>query len=222
MKKTLILFVLFFSSSVVAENISDFQIEGISVGDSLLDYFSEEEIISNKKDWYKYLEKNKFITIALESSGFQSYEYVDVNAEYGDDNYIIDSMAGSIYFGKNKEIKDINHCYIKQKEIAQDFSQVFENSKKDGPHKMKHLALDPSGESFYTDIYFEMDDNYSVIISCYDYIDHLNSDLFSPLGRRLHSILSHQSLREGIRFAKQSKHIDKVSSRWLCQGAVSN
>ena len=42
-----------------------------------------------------------------------------------------------------------------------------------------------------------------------DYIDHLNSDLFSPLGRRLHSILSHQSLREGTRFAKQSKHIDK-------------
>ena len=42
-----------------------------------------------------------------------------------------------------------------------------------------------------------------------DYIDHLNSELFSPLGRRLHSILSHQSLREGTRFAKQSKHIDK-------------
>ena len=74
-----------------------------------------------------------------------------------------------------KEIKDINHCYIKQKEIAQDFSQVFEDSKKDGPHKMKHLDVDPSGESIYTDIYFEMDDNYSVIISCYDYSDHLES-----------------------------------------------
>ena len=158
-----------------ADDIRDFQIEGISIGDSLLDHFSKKKILASQVNWYVYLEKNKFITIALESSGFQSYEYVDVNAEYGDDNYIIDSMAGSIYFGKNKEIKDINHCYIKQKEIAQDFSQVFENSKKDGPHKMKHLALDPSGESFYTDIYFEMDDNYSVIISCYDYSDHLES-----------------------------------------------
>ena len=174
---SLYLFLIFFTLQTPsqADDIRDLQIEGMSVGDSLLDYFSEEEIISNKKDWYKYLEKNKFITIALESSGFQSYEYVDVNAEYGDDNYIIDSMAGSIYFGKNKEIKDINHCYIKQKEIAQDFSQVFENSKKDGPHKMKHLDVDPSGESIYTDIYFEMDDNYSVIISCYDYSDHLES-----------------------------------------------
>ena len=171
----LFLILFTFQTSSQADDIRDFQIEGMSIGDSLLDYFSEEEIISNKKDWYKYLEKNRFITIALESSGFQQYEYVDVNAEYGDDNYIIDSMAGSIYFGKNKEIKDINHCYIKQKEIAQDFSQVFENSKKDGPHKMKHLAVDPSGESIYTDIYFEMDDNYSVIISCYDYSDHLES-----------------------------------------------
>ena len=44
MKILLTLFVLFFSSSVFAEDISDFQIEGISVGESLLDYMSEEEI----------------------------------------------------------------------------------------------------------------------------------------------------------------------------------
>ena len=44
MKTLLTFFILFFSSSVFAEDISDFQIEGISIGDSLLDYFSEEEI----------------------------------------------------------------------------------------------------------------------------------------------------------------------------------
>ena len=44
MKILLTLFVLLFSPSVLAEDISDFQIEGMSVGDSLLDYFSEEEI----------------------------------------------------------------------------------------------------------------------------------------------------------------------------------
>ena len=47
MKILLILFVLFFSSTVVAENISDFQIEGMSIGDSALDYFSEEDINDN-------------------------------------------------------------------------------------------------------------------------------------------------------------------------------
>ena len=42
MKTLLTLFVVLFSSSVLAEDISDFQIEGMSIGDSLLDYFSEE------------------------------------------------------------------------------------------------------------------------------------------------------------------------------------
>ena len=46
MKILLTLFVLLFSSSVVAEDISDFEIEGMSIGDSLLDYFSEKKIIT--------------------------------------------------------------------------------------------------------------------------------------------------------------------------------
>ena len=50
MKKILILlFSLFFlnSTSVIADDISDFSIEGISIGDSLLDYMSEEEILKD-------------------------------------------------------------------------------------------------------------------------------------------------------------------------------
>jgi hypothetical protein len=43
---------------VVADDISDFEIEGISIGDSLLDYISEEKIkseIERTKSWYSYL-----------------------------------------------------------------------------------------------------------------------------------------------------------------------
>ena len=49
MKILLTLFVLFFSSLVVADDISDFQIEGISVGDSLLDYADKKDIEERKK-----------------------------------------------------------------------------------------------------------------------------------------------------------------------------
>lgn len=44
MKAILTLFVLLFSSSVVADDISDYEIEGMSIGDSLTDYYSEKEI----------------------------------------------------------------------------------------------------------------------------------------------------------------------------------
>jgi len=50
MKKLCIyLFLVLFSLQTPsqADDIRDFQIEGMSVGDSLLDYFSEEEIIKN-------------------------------------------------------------------------------------------------------------------------------------------------------------------------------
>ena len=55
MKILLTLFVLLFSSSVVADDISDFEIEGMSIGDSLLDYMTEEEIITFlKRTRYMY------------------------------------------------------------------------------------------------------------------------------------------------------------------------
>ena len=59
MKTLLILFVLLFSSSVVAGDVSDFEIEGVSFGDSLLDFMSKEEIlkqISNPLTLYDYLD----------------------------------------------------------------------------------------------------------------------------------------------------------------------
>ena len=62
MKKLLILLfsLLFLSSpSVFADDISDFTIEGISIGDSLLDYMTEDEIfegIEFTKDWYYFLD----------------------------------------------------------------------------------------------------------------------------------------------------------------------
>ena len=54
MKILLTLFVFFFSSLVFAEDISDFEIEGISIGDSLLKKFSRDEIESfYKAPYYK-------------------------------------------------------------------------------------------------------------------------------------------------------------------------
>ena len=66
MKVLLTLFVLLFSTSVVAENISDFQIEGISLGDSALDYFEKKELKeqtrTNKSKIYDKYCSQKFTT----------------------------------------------------------------------------------------------------------------------------------------------------------------
>ena len=46
----LFLILFSFQTSSWADDIQDFQIAGISVGDSLLDYFTEEEIKKKKKN----------------------------------------------------------------------------------------------------------------------------------------------------------------------------
>ena len=51
MRIIIIAFILVFSlqSWTKADDISEFEMEGISIGDSLLDYFKEEEIKENKQ-----------------------------------------------------------------------------------------------------------------------------------------------------------------------------
>ena len=49
---TLLILIFSLQSWTKADDISDFEIEGISIGDSLLDYYTTEEIINSKKTIY--------------------------------------------------------------------------------------------------------------------------------------------------------------------------
>ena len=49
-----------FQSWTKADDISDFEIEGMSIGDSLLNYFSEEEILKNNIN-YPYKDDKYFV-----------------------------------------------------------------------------------------------------------------------------------------------------------------
>ena len=53
MKRFILIIILIFSlqSWIRADDISDFEIEGMSIGDNLLDYFTKEEIVSKKMNY---------------------------------------------------------------------------------------------------------------------------------------------------------------------------
>ena len=61
MKRLLLILILTFSfqNLTKADDIRDFEIEGISIGDSLLDYFSQEEI--NNFFIIEYPSSNRFV-----------------------------------------------------------------------------------------------------------------------------------------------------------------
>ena len=107
MKKlsTYLFLVLFsFSTPSFGDDISKFQIEGMSIGDSLLDYFSKKQIINNKED-YSY-KNNDFYAVKFDNLiSSEIYDGGDVYLKTNDENYIIYRIFGAISF-HNKNIND--------------------------------------------------------------------------------------------------------------------
>ena len=116
MKKLLGILVLslFLITPSWANDIRDFQIEGISIGDSLLDYMSEEEIkkeIINNKGMYSALSK-KFTEVFL-FKDFKNYDYLSFIVKPNDIKYTIHNLRGLVYYDN-----EIEKCLVKLKEIT--------------------------------------------------------------------------------------------------------
>ena len=166
MKTLLTLFVLLFSSSVFADDISDFEIEGISVGDSLLDYMSEEEIKKEIKlnlNRYKHLEKNKFVDV-WKYEGLKTYDEMIFFVKLDDKKFIIYDINGSIDF-----TNDINGCKKKQQEITEIFYKILTNAKKDEGTYIHQV--DPSNKSIIMYVRFKFVSGGTILIQCYDHED---------------------------------------------------
>ena len=144
MKKIIIifLFILNLQSFCKADDIRDFQIEGMSVGDSLLDYFSEEEIKKAQKNNFSYL--NKFIEfwapIKLENT--DAHDGVAVINKKNDSKYIIYGLTASKNLTNN-----FQECFQLKKNVVDEVSKLFVNAKKKDEGKEKHEA-DKTGKSF--------------------------------------------------------------------------
>ena len=121
MKKFLAILVLglFLITPSWADDIRDFQIEGMSIGDSLLDYFSEEKIKQNeRKTTYK---NKKFVKYGFVESTFNTYESLKIYLKTNDKKYIVKSISGLFI------IDNINECLEKRDSIAKEIDFLFFN-----------------------------------------------------------------------------------------------
>jgi len=141
-----------------AEDIRDFEIEGMSIGDSLLDYFSENEI-KNDKSKYNYPKSNKFTLWVPSNKSYENYDAVQVHFKTNDTKYIIHAIDGHIYYFEN-----IEKCYPKKKEIYNDIKQIFPNTEVLN-NKTKH-QLD--NKSIVDQSIFTLNRGY-VALECYDW-----------------------------------------------------
>jgi len=139
MKKFLeiLILVLFLIIPAQADDIRDFQIEGMSVGDSLLDYITKEEIMHRKKTSYV---SKKFASVTGLFDEEAAYEGYLVHFKNDDPKFIIEALQGMIIFENN-----IQECYKLKKEIISELDKTIKNAEKKS-WKKKHAA-DKSGKS---------------------------------------------------------------------------
>ena len=168
MKKFFILLILILSLQTLskADNISEFEVEGISIGDSLLDYMSINEI----KRWYeitnndyKYLkEPLKFREVYLKDPNFKTYTTLSFFIKSNDKNYKIFSIRGMKDY-----INDLNSCLKVRNEISNDIEKIANQYKKN-EHTIKS-KLDISGKSFTKNIAYDFNSGGGIEILCNDW-----------------------------------------------------
>ena len=141
-----------------ADDISDFEIEGMSIGDSALDHFDKSIILNNKMDYYK---NEKFFTSTL-SKIFKSNLYDGLQMSYQSNNFKIYEIEASIYFNNNNY-----ECKQKSEKIFNEISSMFPEAKKTD-WITKKLEYDASGLSTVTgrQLYFENSDY--IQVACFD------------------------------------------------------
>ena len=140
-----------------ADDIRDFQIEGVSLGDSLLDYITKQEIESKKKTDYK---SKKFSRTQFSLSEFEIYDSLQVHFKTSDKKYKIYNISGVIFFEDN-----IENCYKKKDEIVIELSNFFEDVIVDDDGIQSHPG-DETGESKTNTVYFDFKSGATAKVGC--------------------------------------------------------
>ena len=147
------LFLILFSFSALsfADDIIEFEIEGMSLGGSLLDYMSEEEIKENVAFVYEDI-----FVVSLINKTPLIYDEISVTYKSKDKKYNIYGIAGIINFPNN-----IENCYKQQDKIVEEISMDFNH--------WGILILKEEENSTYKPITYIDKNGDAISVSCYDY-----------------------------------------------------
>lgn len=165
----ILLFIFTLQSLSKSDDISEFEIEGMTIGNSLLDHFTESEIKDNQYSLTQIKDK-KYLKINLENlKNIEIYDRLSATFKSTDKKYKATSIEGIVWYKD-----DIKSCLKKRDEIILTLSDLFKNLDKEDI-KQTHFLDD---ESFTHDyyIFFQSVDNWPVdhiLVSCYDWSEKL-------------------------------------------------
>jgi len=162
----LIIWIFIFHTQSLADDIRYFKIEGMSIGDSALDYFSETELENNEQGWHNY-SYNEYSTSYMPGKGV--YNWFLVSYKNDDNKFIIEGLVG----GLEKSNYDNKKCNNKLDVIALNISELFKNTAQE-KKKFYKLTAEAAqtypftGKSTVTSLSFNFLDGAKIILACYN------------------------------------------------------
>ena len=179
---TVLILIFSFQSLTKSDDIKDFQIEGMSVGDSLLNFFDKSKI-DNEKEFPAWKSKKflRFVTY----QNLKTYDKVLIYFINEKDNYKISSISAIKEYPKK-----FKNCMKEKDNITEEFKSLFKNFKTNS-YTVGHNQ-DKSGKSKVNVIDFDFKDGSGARIMCtdwseemeklkeeYDFVDELRVSLLS-------------------------------------------
>ena len=160
-----LIIILSLQSFTIADDIQDLEIEGMSVGDSLLNYMSEIEIkkeIETTKSHYSYLEdplRFREVYFFSNNNNFNTYKTVSVMFKNNDNKYKIAFIRGMKDY-----VENLQGCISKRSEISEEIETIIPKYSKD--YREGKSRLDKSGKSTTNNIYYIFNSGNGIILAC--------------------------------------------------------
>ena len=176
MKKYTLIYItliFFFSTIGKSDDIKDFEIEGMSIGDSALDYFTAKDLNKRKK-FYRNTNSNTLCRTEVTSSNFKNFDNIMFHFKENDPNYIIESISGAVFFSKTS-INTTQKCINKRNKIDQEVSELFNNTERE-IEEDKVYTWDKSKKSKTHNIRYWFKEGHYVGLSCYVFSKEFDGD----------------------------------------------
>ena len=194
MKKiiSIIFLINFISISTHAESIKDIEIEGLSIGDSALKYFSKDLIEISSHDIPR--SDNKYRYAAIYGSRFSNYsnsanfkykvyDVIEIYYLKNDKDFIIHGLAGALSKNFGKRFASKKECIALKENIFDEIKPLYPEAKilrKDSP-----APVDPTGKSMFYRNALKINPNskyFEIEIACLFYKGKFAKDYESTAG----------------------------------------
>tara|TARA_S200000501_G_scaffold24363_1_gene21124 strand:- start:12230 stop:12814 length:585 start_codon:yes stop_codon:yes gene_type:complete len=150
-----------------ADDIKDFEIEGLSIGTSLLDFMSEKEIKNNIRNYVP--STSRYYVVGYDLT--KNYDTLDIYLKRDDKKYIIKTIVGFVFL-------DFDSCKIKANNVSSEIDQIFQNVKREDFGVVNHTYDKTGNSKEYQIAYLLKNDNDDdhIRIQCTDWSNQITKE----------------------------------------------